>query len=439
MARSAAVALLITAAVGAAPPAAGASWGRPFRLAAPFSLDILAPQVAFSQSGAAAVAFRVQDADNPATSTGYVSRRSSGGRVSRPRRVSGAQQVLGLAFDGGALELLTGHSSAGEACCGSAAVVGPSAGGSFGRSRRLLSGLAGATAGQLLSVSGRLVAAIATERGVWVAQSGPGGDRFGRLHLLTGSDARPEALSAAPLAAGGAIVAWIERDRRSSVPRKLFVASGTTQSAPAAGRSVRSVPNGHRIDELAVVGSSASSAGSPPSAGPTLAWIESWYDGGGAYHSQLEVADLAHATKAKSFPIPGEIAAGLSFSQDAKGDQLLAWKACSPSGTCSVREALRRVNHRFTGQTRLGSIDPAEVPTASLSGSGAGLVGWIDQGHVLAAAVRPGAARFAGRHTISDTNFGADLDLGFGPTGAAIAVWSQGTLAPEVIGAVYRP
>jgi hypothetical protein len=40
---------------------------------------------------------------------------------------------------------------------------------------------------------------------------------------------------------------------------------------------------------------------------------------------------------------------------------------------------------------------------------------------------------------VSATNHAADLTLAFSPAGFAMAVWSQGTLAPDVVGALYRP
>lgn len=400
---------------------------------------MLAPQLAFSSSGITAVSFGVQDADDPATSTAYAAWRTAGARLSKPRRVPEAQQVLGLAFDGDALELLTGNSPAGDACCSSTGVVRMTGGKAFGHAHTLERGLAGATVGELIVFSGRTLAALATERGVWVAQSS-GSGRFGPVHLLTGSDARPEALRTAPLAAGGAIVAWTARDRHSSVPKRIFVAAGTAHSAPGGAHAVLSVPNSHRIDELAIVGDAASPGpGSPVIAGPSVAWVESWYDRRGAYRSQVALADLAHPRQVRSFVIPGTIASGLSFAGDARGDQLLAWKSCAVSGACAVREAVRRAGRRFAAPARLGSVDAAGAPVATLASGGEGLVGWVDQGHVIATALRPTAVRFGASHTVSATNYAADLTLGFGASGAAVAAWSQGTLAPDVVGAVYRP
>ena len=74
----------------------------------------------------------------------------------------------------------------------------------------------------------------------------------------------------------------------------------------------------------------------------------------------------------------------------------------------------------------------------AFSSSGDALAGWIGSGHVLAAELRPRATRFLSAHVVSSTIYAANLSLTFGPAGAAIAAWSQGTLAPDVVGAVFR-
>ena len=70
--------------------------------------------------------------------------------------------------------------------------------------------------------------------------------------------------------------------------------------------------------------------------------------------------------------------------------------------------------------------------------TGEALVGWINRGHVLAAQARPGATRFGSRHTVSATNFAADLVLAFGPARQALAVWTQGTLAQTLTAAAFK-
>lgn len=152
----------------------------------------------------------------------------------------------------------------------------------------------------------------------------------------------------------------------------------------------------------------------------------------------MAVADLAHPRQVRSFPVSGQIASEVSFAASTKGDQLLAWKTCSRAGACSVREVVRRAGARFSGPGRLGPIEATEAPAAALSASGEGLIGWIARGHVLTADLRPKGMQFGSAHTVSSAGDATDLALQFAPTGTAMAIWSEGVLAPEVVGAVYR-
>jgi hypothetical protein len=341
-------------------------------------------------------------------------------------RVPNAQQVLGVAFAAGGVEILTGTSKAGDACCGSAGVVRLGGGGHFSGGRMLVGQLAGDTQGELIPVSGRLVAAIATERGVWSAQSSRGA-RFGSVHRLTSADARPETFSAAGLTTGSAIVAWAQRDKGNATPRTIYTAAGTPHAAPSHRNPVVTVEPSHRVDEVAIAGAG----------GPTIAWIESWFDSRGGYHSQVEVADASHPRQARAFPVSGQIASDLSFTADGKGDQLLAWKTCTRAGACSVREAVRRSGARFAGPARLGATDPAEAPSAALTSSGVGVVGWIARGDVFGSELPAGAVRFGAVRRVSSSGDASGLVLEGGPTSTALAAWSQGVLAPQVVGAAY--
>jgi hypothetical protein len=427
LARAAALSLVLLIGVIAA-PTASAGWGRPFRFAQPFSLDVTAPRLAFSTSGTAAVAFGVVDVDNPSDSAAHAVWRSPGGTLFAMRRVPKAQEVLDLAFASNGLVMLTGDSPSEEACCSSAGVARMPTAHSFARSFTLLRGLAGATEGQLLSFSGRLLAAVATERGVWVAQT-YSGERFGPVHQLAAGAVRPQALQAAAVSGGGTVVVWSASDRSSKVPRRVYITDGTAHAAPGAAHALLSVRNGHRIDELALADGAA---------GPSVAWVESWYDRSGAYHSQVSEADISHPRQWKTFAISSTIASGLSFASDSAGDQLLAWRTCTWSVKCTVRVAVRRAGRRFSGPVRLGSVDAAEMPVAALGPHREGLIGWIDNGHVLASQLSANAGRPSSAQTVSSTNYAADLNIAFSPSDYAVATWSQGTLAPDVMGATYR-
>ncbi len=391
------------------------------------SLDILGPQVAFSPGGPAGIGFTVQDEDNPATSSPYAGWRSASGSVSAPHKIPGAQQLLGLAWFGRSLQLLTGNSPTGQACCSTASVVGLSAPGRFGAPHRLVSGLAGSTSGQLMALGHRMLAAVATERGVWISQTNKSG-RWA-THRLAGAGAQPQGVDATALPHGRTAVAWVGGSANPVGSRSLFIASGSSTSALRRSHAAITVAANHGIDEAAI-------AAGP--GGATAAWIESWYDRRGHYHSVVVTADLAHPRRTATFSVSGTIASGLALDADAHGDQVIAWKACTWSATCSVRAVVRSGAGSFGRPLRLGSMDATEAPALSMSSGGDALAGWIAGGHVLAAELRPHATRFLGAHVVSSTTFAANLSLTFGPAGAAIAAWSQGTLAPDVVGAVFR-
>ncbi len=398
------------------------------RFAPPVSLDIVGPELAFSAGGLAGIGFAVEDQDSPASSTAFAAVRVGSGRLSAPRQIPDSQQVLGLASSGGRLELLTGESPAGQACCSAASVVGMSAAGRFGSGRRLVSGLAGATVGELVVLGRRTLAAIATDRGVWVAQSGLSG-RWGSARPLAGVRAQPETLAAMALPKGRTVVAWVGGASSVTGPRTISVATGSASAPPRRSHGAITVARNHGIDEMAIA---------PGPAGGTVAWIESWYDAKGSYHSEVVEADLAHPRRTTTFPVAGTIASGLAFSGDGRGDQVLAWKACTWGAICSTEAAVRSAAKSFGRAVRLGSIDATEAPALAVSGSGAALLGWIDRGHVLACPLKPRATRFTAPGVVSATNYAANLALTFGPTNMAIAAWSQGTFAPDVVGAVYR-
>ena len=406
---------------------ARASWSGPVQLAPPVSLDIVGPQLAFSPGGTAGIGFTVQDEDNPATASPFAVWRSPSGKLSGPRQIPGADEVLGLAWFGRSLQLLVGDSPAGQTCCSTASVVGLSSSGRFGPAKRLVSGLAGATAGQLVGLGHRMLAAIATERGVWIGQTGSSG-RWS-THRLAGAGAQPQAIDATALPHGRTAVAWVGGSANAVGSRSIYVANGASTSAPRRSHAAITVAASHGIDEMAI-------AAGP--GGATAAWIESWFDQRSNYHSTVVTADLAHARRTTTFAVPGTIASGLTFGADGHGDQVIAWKACTWSEACSVRAVVRSGGKSFGRPLRLGSIDATEAPTVAFSSSGDALAGWIGAGHVLAAELRPRATRFLNAHVVSSTIYATNLSLTFGPAGAAIAAWSQGTLAPDVVGAVFR-
>jgi len=467
--RVTAAALLAFALVGVTATAASAGWSQPIRFAGPFPVDILPAQISFSGGGAAAVAYTLQDAGETAvSSSSLVVVRPSPGRPGSPRAVPAALQVLNLGF-AGSLTLLTGTSPSGESCCTAVQLVRLQ-GGRLTAPQTLLSGLTGGTLARFITVDRRrALAVVATGRGVWVTQSGPLG-RFPPVRRLTAPGDRPLTLAAASLSGDRTVVAWAA----ASAPRTIFVATGSRLRGPRRRRAAIVVRSGHDVDELAVVRGPSQ---------PTIAWIEEWFHRGG-YRSQPVVEDLVAHPEAHPFPIGAQDASGLAFAADGRGDQVISWEQCGAAGVCDVIAASRPAQGRFGVPQNLGSIDPSQSPAVTISPRGEALVGWIHLGQVLVAASArspvaalrsprlttrasssppagppapapsrspsssrsttsasspPPPARFGSPAAISRTSLASDLSLAFGPTGEALAVWTQGIVAPTLQGAVYRP
>lgn len=407
-----------------------AVWGKPFRFTMPYSTDLTPPGLAIGPNGQGAAAFSVQDQDHPALSRPFVAMRSPGGRVSAPRAVPGAQLVLDLTFAGGTLGVLTGNSEPGKACCSSVQASSLASRG-FGRPQTLASKLTGSTIANLTTLpSGRRLATIATDRGVWVAQSQPGGG-FGATHRLTTAPAMPWTVAAAADSRGQTVVAWTATSGQQGeiAPNQIVAAAGSERAAPGGARSVFTAAAGRAIDELALA---------PAGGAITGGWVESWFDRAGAYRSQLVVSDLAAGSRGRVFSVPGQTPSGLVIAGNGRGDEIVAWKSCVSSGGCTAVAAVRRAGRGFGPAQRLGPIDPGQSPAAAVGGGGDSLVGWIASGQVDAAERRPGASQLSAARTVSSTSFAANLALAFGPGRTALAAWTQGTLAPDVVGAVFK-
>jgi hypothetical protein len=402
-------------------PSAHARWGKPFRVAGPQSLDVLPAQLVFSSSGQAGFGFALQNEDNPAVSQAYIGMRPPGGTF----RVPGAQQILGLAFSGRTLELLTAGSPRRKACCRSAEVVGFD-GRRFARRRTVLRNLTGDAGGRLIALpGGRLLAVVGTDRGVWVAQSSRG-ERFGPVRRLTSAGMTPRSLAAAILRRARTFIGWAAAAGQN-LPGTIFTASGTAAQAPRPGVALPLAP-GHQVDELDVA---------PGPSGATAAWIESWYDAGGAYHSRAAASDLPGG-RLRSFELPGQGAAGVSLAGDQKGDQVLAWKACGRTGACTLWAATRRGRGAFGGASRLGAVDGSQAPVAAVASSGRAVVGWVHNGRVVAAEHRLAARRFAAARSVSSAADDSDLAIAFAPDGKATAIWTQGSISPSLMAASER-
>ena len=182
-----------------------------------------------------------------------------------------------------------------------------------------------------------------------------GRGRFPAAHRLTRANAVPEALAAISLASGRSVVAWTASTSQtaSSGARTIFISQGSSTRAPRGVRSAITVRAGHRIDELALAqGSSV----------PTVAWIESWFDGAGLYHSRAMTADLGRIVRSRALSPSDELASSLTFAADAQGDQALSWKACTTTGACELHASLRPAHHRFTPPQQLGPWTHHRLP-----------------------------------------------------------------------------
>jgi hypothetical protein len=409
------------------PAAAQAKWGAPFQFAKPGTLDVVAPVLAISGSGAAAAAFGIQDVDTPGVSQGYVTLRPAHSAAGNPIAVPGAQEILAATYDGGSLELLTGAASATQTCCSGAQAVQVSAGGRVARARTLIGGLAGATQGRLLALKDGMLAAIATERGVWVVQAGKA-NRFGGQHLLTHGGQMPEALDAAWLGAESTIVAWTAATgvAGQAAPRSISYALGAKTHAPRGAKTAVTVPAGHRIDELGVAARHG---------GATAAWVESWFDTGNTYYSIVRAMDIAPHAMVRNLSPANRLASGLSFAGDVGGDQALAWQSCTFQAACQTQVDGRGARGSFGPVRTLGAIDASQEPSLAVGAHGQVLVGWVRGGKPVAATASSAGGRFSGPVSLSSTTFALDLTVGYGPAGAGLAAWTQGTLNPSVVGA----
>lgn len=415
------VALLLAAA-----PAAAAGWGKPFQFQKPGTVDVIAPQLAFASGGASTASFGTLQVDIPGTAQAQYAQRSAGGHVAAVRNVPGARRILAMSYDGPRLELLAGTSGRLQDCCSAVEAIRVGSGGKPQRPRKLVSNLAGFTHGALLTLAGGgMMAAVATERGVWVSQSARS-DRFAKDRRISPNRQVPVSMDAAWLGGGNSIVAWTAGSGNvtgATVPNRIWVATGSAKHAPAHAKVAIAVPSGHRIDQVAL---------GRAHAGPTLAWIESWYDKHGAYHSRVMVSDIVKHPSPRPLSPNGRIASGLSLAGDASGDQGAVWESCTAAGSCTVQGAGRPAGGKFSGVKTLGAIDPTQQPSLAIAPSGQLVAGWARGGHPVA------SVGFGKPKVLSRTIYAYAVTVAYGPKHVALAAWDQGTLHPSVVAAAYR-
>jgi hypothetical protein len=416
-------------------PSLPVGFSRPQQISAPADADRIAAVAAISPAGVTAAGFGTSDEQEPGDSSASLAIGPQAGPFGTPRTVPNAQQVLSLAYRGSVLELLIGTSphklefGTLEPCCSEVEVVPVPATWGFGARHTVIDRLNGATQARLVPVQGRLLAAVATEEGVWAAQSNTNG-RFGRTRLLTVPGSFTATINATGLADGGTIVVWTARTSQFAPgPITIYDATGTPGQAPQKPAVAITVPATHEIDELTVAAHGSV---------PTVAWIESWYDSAGVFHSQAFSEDLNGAHHAQPISSSSVLASGLALGAAANGDEVIAFRACTLAGSCTLDAATRELG-RFGRPAALGTIDPTQPPAVAESPTGFAMVGWVNPAGDVDAAVAPATTgRFAHPYRVSSSGYAADLALAFAPSGdGATAVWTQGSLGESVVAAGY--
>jgi hypothetical protein len=423
---------------GALASPAGAGWTRPAEIAAPSGIDVLGAQTAASPRGAAAVSFNEVNVDAQATGGGFVAFASPHGGFGAARAVPGAQEVLAIAYSGPTLDLLTASAPPGQPCCSAVQVI------RRGVPQTLVGRVGGGATGRLVPLAnGRMLAVIAGPQRLWVTEA-PRAGGFGAPRGLTRAGVAPAALAATGTPGGGASLAWTQASGSS-----VIGASAGPGATPSRPRVLVTGPRGHTIDGVQLV--------SGPS-GLTLAWTESFTDAAGVYHARAYAADLTGAmrpVRIRALSGAAEVVSGLTLAGDGNGDEVAAWEAC-PAGSdaCVVQSAVRlqapaparsrprparrRSPSRWFGPVRsLGAIDAGQSPEATMAPDRASLLGWIAGGRVVLAGMLPSAVGFGAAAPMSG-GLAANLALGFGPTGQAVATWTEGTFSTGVFASVAR-
>jgi hypothetical protein len=403
-------------------------WGRPVAVIAPAPLQIVGTHVAFSSTGQAAVGFGFVDPDRPAGARAWLATLSPNGRSARARRISGARQVLDLAYLNGAFRLLVG-ADGGARCCALARELTLGRRG-LGAQHTLARDLTGLVLGDLVGVGPGMVAAVADAAQLRVVQA-RSGERFGPVHRLLPKGTAPDSLVAAPLAGRRSLLAWIAGSfapEDTPLPQTVMLATGTVSRVPGPARTLVTLAAGHAASQLALA--------SGPRA--SLAWVEDFTDDTGAYQSEVSVAELGSTSAPVSFPGQGTVLAGLSAGADAAGDQLLAWSSCDLTPACQVMAVTRSARGRFGAPVAYGAVDAGAEPAVAVTSTGAAALGWIGGGHVVIAWRRSAHGRFATQR-LPGPGYAQNLTLTPGPGGRMLAAWSDGSPRQTLEVSLFTP
>lgn len=431
------------AACGALAAPAGAGWTRPVQVSAPSTISLIDPQVASSATGAAAATFNEVNLDVQATASAFVALAPPRGAFRAAQLVPGAQEVLAAAYAGSTLELLTASAPHGQPCCTTVQVIRRGAHSGFGRAQTLVTNAGGGATGSLVPLAnGRMLAVIGAPQRLWATEA-RGAGRFGALRGLTRPGSAPAAIAVTGTPGGGSAIVWTQ-----GLGGNLLGAGAGPGATPSRSHALRTVASGHSIDGVQL-------AARPD--GLTVAWTESWNDATGSYHSGVLAADVANLgapVRARALSAPSDVASGLALSGDGAGAEVAAWDVCAPSATaCAVvsrsrpdqapvtkrrkRRARAPAVPWFGAPSQLGEIDGGQSPDLATAVGGGSVIGWITGGGVALASARHGATHFGAARRVSG-GFAEDLEVGYGLGGAAVASWTQGTLAPGVFATVLR-
>jgi hypothetical protein len=413
--------------------AAARGWSRPTAIVPAAPMQIVGTHAAFSATGQPAVGFAFVDPGRQRDGEAWVALLGADGHPELARRLADAREVLDLAFVGGAFRVLVA-AGGGTYCCSVAREVTldrRGRGWAPGPARTLTRGLAGTVLGSLLGAGRGILAAVADAAELRVIQARDG-ERFGPVHRLTSAATAPRSLTAAPLAGGGTLLAWISggfRPADTPAPQTIMLASGTATHVPGPARTLLTLAAGHSASQLALA------AGAQPS----VAWIEDWSDDTGAYQTAVSVDTPGPGGSAVSFPGNGAVQSGLAAAGDASGEEVIAWSACDGTPACQVMASTRSPSGTFATPVALGAIDAGEEPAVAVASDGAAAVGWISDGRVLLAWRGSAAAPFAPARRLPGLGYAQDVTLLAGSDGRLLAAWSDGLTRRTLEVSVYSP
>lgn len=480
-------ALMAPALTGAAPTAQAAAaartnkaskqqpaapWSRRVQLAKPTDADLLPPTIAISPIGDVTVAYGATDESEPQDAYGELvagsggtiravptntatARRGAntapaqgalGTHFGKPELIPSAQRVLALGAVSGRLELLTGDGDGGSLtgdtapdgvqCCMEIDAQTRVAPGFYGEAQQLVTGLDGGSAATLVPEQSGALAVLASGNSIVTAFGSGAKAGFGATSPLATFSGQPPAVAAGTLAGDRALIVWTQPRTALYVPTKgqsVYYAAASAKGVPGTRRLAFKVPAGHSVSQVAVARHRSVAS---------IAWVESWLDKAGAYHSQVFAADLHSGRATGTHPVSPKalIATQISFAGGTTKPEVLTWQACAPGGaTCSTQAALRPHGATWGHAVTLGKLDPGAAPVAGMTTNGAALVGWVGEDGVKIASAAAGMTRFARPQKLDRSGSAAHLTVATGPAGTAAAAWTDGLTAQSLHAAFYQP